>query len=88
VSGSWAAARNWTETIIVCRVNGSTHAGMSGFAALQEQTNGRPRRVLGMGLRDDREDAPCPDRPQHGKLIELGRDLTDEHPPRGLGRYL
>src|SRR3954467_13955868 len=37
------------DTIIVCTVTGSTHAGMiAGFAALQEQIGGRPRRVIGI----------------------------------------
>ena len=37
------------DTIIVCTVTGSTHAGMIvGFAALQESAYGRPRRVLGI----------------------------------------
>jgi 1-aminocyclopropane-1-carboxylate deaminase len=37
------------DTIIVCTVTGSTHAGMvAGFAALQETGGGRPRRVLGI----------------------------------------
>ena len=37
------------DTIIVCTVTGSTHAGMiAGFAALQEDTHVRPRRVLGI----------------------------------------
>src|SRR5689334_22115152 len=37
------------DTIIVCAVTGSTHAGMiAGFAALEESAAGRPRRVLGI----------------------------------------
>ncbi|MDT7581664.1 MAG: 1-aminocyclopropane-carboxylate deaminase, partial [Pseudonocardiales bacterium] len=37
------------DTVIVCTVTGSTHAGMiAGFAALQEGGDGRPRRVLGI----------------------------------------
>ena len=37
------------DTIIVCTVTGSTHAGMiAGFAALEESAGGRPRRVLGI----------------------------------------
>ena len=36
------------DTIVVCTVTGSTHAGMiAGFAALEE-AGGRPRRVLGI----------------------------------------
>ena len=36
------------DTIVVCSVTGSTHAGMiAGFAAL-EQAGGRPRRVIGI----------------------------------------
>ena len=38
------------DTIIVCTVTGSTHAGMiAGFAALQDTADSRrPRRVLGI----------------------------------------
>src|SRR3954447_2532612 len=37
------------DTIVVCTVTGSTHAGMvAGFAALQDSAGGRPRRVLGI----------------------------------------
>src|SRR4030095_14454705 len=37
------------DTIIVCTVTGSTHAGMiAGFAALQDETQGPARRVLGI----------------------------------------
>jgi 1-aminocyclopropane-1-carboxylate deaminase len=37
------------DTIVVCTVTGSTHAGMvAGFAALDESAGGRPRRVLGI----------------------------------------
>jgi len=69
------------DTIIVCTVTGSTHAGMiAGFAAL-EDAGGRPRRVLGIDASATLEQT----RDQVGRiarntadLIELGRDLRDE----------
>ncbi len=70
------------DTIIVCSVTGSTHAGMiAGFAALQDTTDGRPRRVLGI----DASATPDQTREQVARiarhtaeLIELGRDLRDD----------
>ena len=69
------------DTIIVCTVTGSTHAGMiAGFAAL-EDAGGRPRRVLGIDASATLEQT----RDQVGRiarntadLIGLGRDLRDE----------
>jgi 1-aminocyclopropane-1-carboxylate deaminase len=70
------------DTVIVCTVTGSTHAGMvAGFAALQESGDDRPRRVLGIDASATLEQT----RDQVGriarntaKLIELGRELTDD----------
>jgi 1-aminocyclopropane-1-carboxylate deaminase len=70
------------DTIVVCTVTGSTHAGMiAGFAALQATGDGRPRRVLGI----DASATPARTRAQVARiarstaaLIELGRDLRDD----------
>jgi 1-aminocyclopropane-1-carboxylate deaminase len=69
------------DTVIVCTVTGSTHAGMiAGFAALEE-AGGRPRRVLGIDASATLEKT----RDQVGRiarhtadLIGLGRDLRDD----------
>jgi 1-aminocyclopropane-1-carboxylate deaminase len=69
------------DTIIVCTVTGSTHAGMiAGFAALEELTGVR-RRVIGIDASATLEQT----RDQVGRiarhtseLIELGRDLRDD----------
>lgn len=69
------------DTIVVCTVTGSTHAGMiAGFAALEDLT-GRKRRVLGIDASATLEKT----RDQVGRiarhtagLIELGRDLRDD----------
>ncbi|MET1155843.1 1-aminocyclopropane-1-carboxylate deaminase [Arthrobacter sp.] len=68
------------DTIVVCTVTGSTHAGMiAGFAAL-EDAGGRPRRVIGI----DASATLAKTREQVGriarntaKLIGLERDLRD-----------
>jgi 1-aminocyclopropane-1-carboxylate deaminase len=64
------------DTIIVCTVTGSTHAGMiAGFAGQD-----RPRRgsvsTRRQGSRRTR--AQVEDRPQHSALIGLDRDLRDD----------
>ena len=63
-------------------MTGSTHAGMiAGFAALQEQTEGRPRRVLGIDASatiEKTRDQVARIARDTAKLIELGRDLTDD----------
>ncbi len=67
------------DTIVVCTVTGSTHAGMiAGFAALAEN---RPRRVLGI----DASATPDRTRDQVARisrhtagLIGIGRDLRDD----------
>ena len=69
------------DTIVVCTVTGSTHAGMiAGFAALEDVT-GVKRRVLGIDASATLEKT----RDQVGRiarhtadLIELGRDLRDD----------
>jgi 1-aminocyclopropane-1-carboxylate deaminase len=69
------------DTIIVCTVTGSTHAGMvAGFAALEELTGVR-RRVLGIDasatLQKTRDQVARIAR-STAELIELGRDLRDD----------
>lgn len=69
------------DTIIVCTVTGSTHAGMiAGFAALEEAT-GVKRRVLGIDasatLQKTRDQVARIAR-NTAELIELGRDLRDD----------
>jgi 1-aminocyclopropane-1-carboxylate deaminase len=70
------------DTIIVCTVTGSTHAGMiAGFAAMQEEGQGRPRRVLGIDASatiDKTRDQVARIARNTAKLIELGNDVTDE----------
>ena len=68
------------DTIVVCTVTGSTHAGMiAGFAAL-EAAGGRPRKVIGI-------DASATPEKTHSQVkrianttaehIGLGREITD-----------
>lgn len=69
------------DTIVVCTVTGSTHAGMiAGFAAL-EAAGGRPRRVLGIDasatLEKTRDQVTRIARAT-ASLIGLERELTDE----------
>ncbi len=69
------------DTIVVCTVTGSTHAGMiAGFAALEE-AGGRPRRVLGIDasatLDKTREQVGRIAR-STAELIGVGRDLRDD----------
>lgn len=69
------------DTIVVCTVTGSTHAGMiAGFAALEE-AGGRPRRVLGIDasatLEKTRQQVARIAR-HTAELIGLGRDLRDD----------
>jgi len=70
------------DTIIVCTVTGSTHAGMiAGFAALQEGTQGRPRRVLGIDASatiEQTRDQVARIARDTAKLIELDRDVADD----------
>lgn len=69
------------DTIVVCAVTGSTHAGMiAGFAALEEQTGVR-RRVLGIDasgtLQKTRDQVERIAR-HTAELIEVGRELRDD----------
>jgi 1-aminocyclopropane-1-carboxylate deaminase len=68
------------DTIVVCTVTGSTHAGMiAGFAALEDLT-GRPRRVLGIDASATLQktiDQVTRIARNTAALIELGRDLRD-----------
>ena len=69
------------DTIIVCTVTGSTHAGMiAGFAALEELTGVR-RRIIGIDasatIEKTREQVAWIAR-NTASLIELGRDLRDD----------
>jgi 1-aminocyclopropane-1-carboxylate deaminase len=70
------------DTIIVCTVTGSTHAGMiAGFAALRECGDGRPRRVLGIDASAtlERTRAQVERLARHtATLLELGRDLRPD----------
>ncbi len=69
------------DTIIVCTVTGSTHAGMiAGFAAL-EQAGGRPRRVIGIDASatiDQTRDQVGRIARHTADLIGLGRELRDD----------
>lgn len=72
------------DTIIVCTVTGSTHAGMiAGFAALEDLT-GVKRRVIGIDasatLEQTRDQVDRIAR-NTAELIELGRDLRDDEIP-------
>ena len=70
------------DTVIVCTVTGSTHAGMiAGFAALQEETHARPRRIIGIDASatiEKTRDQVARIARATAKLIQLGRDLTDD----------
>ena len=67
------------DTIIVCTVTGSTHAGMiAGFAALDDR---RPRRVLGIDASatlDKTRDQVARIARNTAELIGLRRDLRDD----------
>lgn len=69
------------DTIIVCTVTGSTHAGMiAGFAALEDLTGVR-RRVIGIDASatlDKTRDQVARIARNTASLIELGRDLRDD----------
>ena len=69
------------DTIVVCTVTGSTHAGMiAGFAAL-EDAGARPRRVLGIDASatlDKTRDQVARIASSTAKLIGLERDLRDD----------
>lgn len=69
------------DTIVVCTVTGSTHAGMiAGFAALEDLT-GVKRRVLGIDASatlDKTRDQVARIARNTAELIGLGRDLRDD----------
>lgn len=69
------------DTIVVCTVTGSTHAGMiAGFAALEE-AGGRPRRILGIDASAtlDKTRAQVERIARHtAALIGVGRDLRED----------
>ena len=69
------------DTIIVCTVTGSTHAGMiAGFAALEQETGVR-RRVLGIDASATLQkttDQVARIARHTAELIELGRELADD----------
>ena len=69
------------DTIVVCTVTGSTHAGMiAGFAAL-EDAGGRKRKVLGIDASatlDKTRDQVGRIAANTAELIGLGRDLRDD----------
>ncbi|MFD4422115.1 1-aminocyclopropane-1-carboxylate deaminase [Agromyces sp. NPDC058484] len=70
------------DTIVVCAVTGSTHAGMiAGFADLEQNFGGRPRRVIGIDASaklDETRDQVARIARDTAALIELGRDLRDD----------
>lgn len=69
------------DTVIVCTVTGSTHAGMiAGFAALEELTGVR-RRVIGIDASatiEKTRDQVARIARSTAELIELSRDLRDD----------
>lgn len=69
------------DTIVVCAVTGSTHAGMiAGFAALEDLTGVR-RRVIGIDASatiEKTRDQVARIARNTADLIELGRDLRDD----------
>ncbi|WP_448003431.1 1-aminocyclopropane-1-carboxylate deaminase [Agromyces bauzanensis] len=70
------------DTIVVCSVTGSTHAGMiAGFADLEQNFSGRPRRVLGIDASakiDETRDQVARIARRTASLIGLGRELRDD----------
>jgi 1-aminocyclopropane-1-carboxylate deaminase len=70
------------DTIVVCTVTGSTHAGMiAGFAALHESAGGRQRRVLGIDASatiEKTRDQVARIARNTAALIELRRHVRDE----------
>ncbi|QLD10718.1 1-aminocyclopropane-1-carboxylate deaminase [Microbacterium oleivorans] len=70
------------DTIVVCTVTGSTHAGMiAGFADLLENFGDRPRRVLGIDASatiDKTRDQVARIARRTADLIGVGRELSDD----------
>ena len=69
------------DTVVVCSVTGSPHAGMiAGFAAV-EQDGGRPRRVIGIDASarlDETRDQVARIARNTASLIGLDRELRDD----------
>ena len=70
------------DTIVVCSVTGSTHAGMiAGFADLESNFGDRPRRVIGIDASakiDETRDQVARIARNTTALIGVGRDLRDD----------
>jgi len=70
------------DTIVVCSVTGSTHAGMiAGFADLEHNFGGRPRRVVGIDASakiDETRDQVARIARNTASLIELGREVRED----------
>ncbi len=70
------------DTIVVCSVTGSTHAGMiAGFADLEQNFGGPQRRVLGIDASakiDETRDQVARIARNTAALIEVGRELRDD----------
>ncbi|WP_396641786.1 1-aminocyclopropane-1-carboxylate deaminase [Microbacterium sp.] len=70
------------DTIVVCSVTGSTHAGMiAGFADLVENFGGRERRVIGIDASakiDETRDQVARIARRTADMIGVGRDLRDD----------
>jgi 1-aminocyclopropane-1-carboxylate deaminase len=70
------------DTIVVCSVTGSTHAGMiAGFADLEQHFGGRPRRVIGIDASakiDETRDQVARIARRTAELIGVERDLRDD----------
>lgn len=70
------------DTIVVCSVTGSTHAGMiAGFADLEHNFGGPQRRVIGIDASakiDETRDQVARIARNTAALIELGRELRDD----------
>ena len=70
------------DTIVVCSVTGSTHAGMiAGFADLEHNFGGPQRRVIGIDASakiDETRDQVARIARSTAALIEVGRELRDD----------
>lgn len=70
------------DTVVVCTVTGSTHAGMiAGFADLQENFGDRPRRVLGIDASatiDETRSQVTRIAQRTADMIGVGRELRDD----------
>ena len=70
------------DTIVVCSVTGSTHAGMiAGFADLEQNFGGTRRRVVGIDASakiDETRDQVARIARNTASLIDVGRELRDD----------